>query len=90
MDDQGLGCTNGAPPEHVSAVKGSPFIYLHKNFHRPQVLAEDKATNSWDVTIPANYINKIELTGSIEVHRADSPTPRNMKNDNSEKLQYLH
>jgi hypothetical protein len=90
LDVQTLSCTNGAPPGDHGLVKGSPVIYLDRYFYLPQVLAEDKATNNWHVTLPANYTNKVDLTGSIEVHRADGPTPRNMKNDNSEKLQYLY
>jgi len=70
LDVQNLACTNGAPPGHHTLVKGSPVIYLGKNFFRPQVLAEDKATNSWHVTLPGNYTNTIEQTGSIEIYKA--------------------
>ncbi len=70
LNHQGLGCTFGDGLDHSTSVKGSPVIYLGPNFYRPQVLAEDKATKSWHVTLPANYTNTIELTGSIEIHKA--------------------
>jgi hypothetical protein len=71
LDHQGVACTDPrAPLTHSTSVKGSPVIYLGNNFYHPQVLAEDNATNSWHVTLPGVYINKIELTGGIEIHRA--------------------
>ncbi len=71
LDSQVLSCTDPhAPLDHSTSVKGSPVIYLGINFYRPEVLAKDKATNSWHVTLHGPYINLIELTGSIEIHKA--------------------
>jgi hypothetical protein len=82
-------CTsNVSATTHTIASAPPLAFYGLARFTRPVVRAEDGATNSLNLISPSSY-GPLEENASIEVHRADSPTPRNMKNDNGRKLQYL-